>query len=182
MKQAVVIGALSNIGYSLCCGMLDEAYQVIALDDLPNENSQEEDNLLRVGRNAYFQFKELTKETLTNQKDENYEMVLYVSQKENLRKISEIDIIKFCYNNASRLILISKLHHKDDTNEKTKEIDSFQKIKPLIEKKENTLNQENKLNLYITVIDFPSVNIEEGLKMITVHNQNHQETRDLRKQ
>lgn len=58
MKKVVVTGALGFIGFTLTRRLLEKGFEVVGIDGMIAENSQDlyEEKLLWIGRNAHFQF------------------------------------------------------------------------------------------------------------------------------
>ncbi|WP_059103973.1 NAD-dependent epimerase/dehydratase family protein [Shouchella shacheensis] len=55
MRKAIVIGGLGFIGFHVCQGLLEEGYEVVAVDPFVEERREEQEELeMRLGRNAFF--------------------------------------------------------------------------------------------------------------------------------
>ncbi|WP_088103545.1 NAD-dependent epimerase/dehydratase family protein [Halalkalibacter urbisdiaboli] len=56
MKKVVVTGGMGFIGFHLCKRLLEEGIEVIAIDEMPSERREQQEEMhLRIGRNALFQ-------------------------------------------------------------------------------------------------------------------------------
>lgn len=112
VKKVILFDAFSFVGYGLCCRMIDKEIHVIGVDANPKENSPEEEKMLRIGRNAFFEFIEFPKainERMFIQSD----AVIYPwyninsSERNEEKKKSLQSVLEYCKETNTKLILIS---------------------------------------------------------------------------
>lgn len=180
MKKVILFDAFSFVGYGLCCRMLDDEIHVIGVDLQPKENSLEEDKLLRIGRNAYFDFIEYQKEVLNQNIFNQSDAVIYpwFSSSDQTRNEEKEDrlhsVIKYCMASKTKLVLVSALKTNNDTkNDLDYELDNgwYSKINIV-----NSLCEHRKLltknvEFLFTFINFSNKDLGEGIQIKNDHKE-----------
>ncbi|MDF0728601.1 NAD(P)-dependent oxidoreductase [Cytobacillus sp. S13-E01] len=119
MCNKIVVGGLGFLGFSLCCHFIEEEVNILAFDDMADDEEVKEEKLLRIGRNAFFQYRDI-QDFRSLMKEENCDTVFYSlfdSAKDRyspdidacIGKTRQLlnDVISFCRMNGSKLILVS---------------------------------------------------------------------------
>ncbi|WP_010283381.1 hypothetical protein [Bacillus timonensis] len=180
MKKVIVFDAFSFVGYELCCRMLDEEIHVTGVAPQPNEDSTEEDKLLRIGRNAFFHFIEFHNGILNPNILKQSDAVIYPwlsspllnrnEEKENLLQ----SVIDYCIDTKTKLVLVSvHMTNNDPKNEMEYELDEKWYAKINIE---NSLSEHRKVltknvEFLFTFIDFSNKELEEGIQIKNDHKE-----------
>ncbi|MEH7388486.1 hypothetical protein V7147_24270 [Bacillus sp. JJ1521] len=180
MKNVILFDAFSFVGYGLCCRMIDKEIHVVGVDTNPKENTSEEDKMLRIGRNAFFEFMELPKAMANQTKFAQTDAVIYPwygpNSSDRVEEKGEIlqSVLKYCNEANTKLILVSA--HSLDRNKKD-EIDAelneswYSKINI-----DNSLCEHRKvrtknIEFLFTLIDFTNKEIAEGINIKNEHEE-----------
>ena len=171
VKKVILFDAFSFVGYGLCCRMLDKEIHVVGVDKNPKENSQEEDNMLRIGRNAFFEFVEQSKATVNHRLFNNTNAVIYPWNNPNTserkqEKEEKLDLVlQYCSDAKAKLILVSAHSLERNPNDDfIDELDDRWYSKINIESSffEHRKVRTKNIDFLFTFIDFSSKELEEG--------------------
>lgn len=108
MKTAVLFGARQSFGFELCSVLLEEGYEVFAIDHQDWITDQQEENWLLIGRNANVRYRELS-----NEKEFIHQTLM---EEECLYIIPTIDYFNRCNTNVREQLLAQLqgfLEHKN---------------------------------------------------------------------
>lgn len=162
MREAIIIGVFTFVGHGLCCHLLEEDTHVIGIDLFPAEDSLEEEKMFRIGRNANFQFEELSNFPSSNSLFGTTDIVIYALDELSNRNEDIItNTLELCYANRKRLILLSLAANPEPLN-------TFDA--KWCEELDLTLNKQiikyNGIHFFSLLIDFSSIDIHTaGLKV-----------------
>ena len=81
MCSAIVVGATSFIGFQLCQTLISKEYDVLAVDPIKERTESEEEKLMEIGRNAFFQYA-LMQDLQSNVDKEEYDVLFICAEKE----------------------------------------------------------------------------------------------------
>lgn len=173
MKKAIIYGAFSFVGYQLCRHMLDQEIEVIGIDFEPKEGSPEEDNLLRIGRNAYFSFVNYDSKLIRDGQlqVDGTDAFVYTWIGCNDNKDKEIqELVERCSENNSKFILVST-HNCTFGNEDELDEHWYNKINIQNSFMEHRLLKEPKGTFLFTFINLSGASIQEGLDKVYEHKE-----------
>ncbi|MEH7381717.1 hypothetical protein V7138_14740 [Bacillus sp. JJ1533] len=178
MKKVILFDTFSFVGYGLCCRMIEKEIHVIGVDTIPEENSLEEDKMLRIGRNAFFEFKEYPIAMMNQNLFMQTDAVIYPwynpnsleRNKKNEEKLQSV--IEFCSESKTKLILVSA-HSLNRTIDLDDELDENWYSKITIE---NSLCEHQKvrtknIEFLFTFIHFSSTGLEDGINKKNEHKE-----------
>ncbi|WP_453990471.1 hypothetical protein [Bacillus nitroreducens] len=177
MKKVILFDAFSFVGYGLCCKMIDESIQVLAVDETPKENSPREDKMLRIGRNSYFEFVEYPKVLVNQKMFEQTDAVIYpwydpVSSKRNQELFHSV--MNSCNDAKSKLILVSaNCVNRDVTIDMESELDHnwYSKINFTDSLSEHRKIRTKNIDFLFTFIDFSNHELKEGIQKKNDHEE-----------
>ncbi|MFT4412518.1 hypothetical protein ACLM5H_01535 [Fredinandcohnia humi] len=184
MKKAIIFGAFSLAGYGLCCQLLEDEVHVIGIDNIPKENSSEEERMLWIGRNALFHLVEPSPELYSTSSIvfKSADVVYYpwfgpnrLHDRGNNEHLEVTTVMEFCSNERLKLILVSsqKVANKNNLSFSADE-DTVQMYKKV--DLENSLDthrmiRTQNIELLFTFIDFSNGNLEEGVTKLLEHKE-----------
>ncbi|MFS0864247.1 hypothetical protein [Fredinandcohnia sp. 179-A 10B2 NHS] len=173
MKKAIIYGAFSFVGYQLCRHMLNQEIEVVGIDFEPREGSPEENNMLRIGRNAYFTFvnydTNLLRDGQLQVDDTDLFVYSWIGCYEN--KDEEIrELLEHCSRNNSKFILVST-HKCSFGNEDELDEQWYNKLNIKNSFMEHRLMKEPKGTFLFTFINFSGTSVQEGLDKVYEHKE-----------
>ncbi|MGY3717576.1 hypothetical protein ACWE42_18860 [Sutcliffiella cohnii] len=119
MSSAIVVGATSLIGFQLCQTLISKEYDVLAVDPIKERTESEEEKLMEIGRNAFFQYA-LMQEVQWNIDKEEYDVLFICTEKEWTEE--EVKQINHLSNYVQKVIVTcSSLQHNNRTLTNSKE-------------------------------------------------------------
>ncbi|MEH7235480.1 hypothetical protein [Bacillus sp. JJ1562] len=180
MKKVILFDAFSFVGYGLCCRMIDNEIHVFGVDAKPKEDSPEEDKMLRIGRNAFFEFIEYPKAMMNQEMFVQTDSVIYpwyspnFSERNEEKRNTLQSVLEYCNDTNTKLILVSAhsldRNTMDDLNDELNE-SWYSKINI-----DNSLCEHRKvrtknIEFLFTFIDFSNKELEEGIKIKSDHEE-----------
>ncbi|MFS0824177.1 hypothetical protein [Bacillus sp. 1P02SD] len=180
MKKVILFDAFSFVGYGLCCRMIEKEIQVIGVDANPKENSPEEDKMLRIGRNAFFEFIEFPKAMGNENMFMQSDAVIYpwynpkTSERNENKGENLQSVLEYCNDTKTKLVLISAhTLHRNSNDDLEDELDDnwYSKINM-----DNSLCEHQKvrtknIQFLFTFIDFSNKELEEAINKKNDHEE-----------
>ncbi len=180
VKKVILFDAFSFVGYGLCCRMMDKEIHVVGVDTNPMENSSEEDKMLRIGRNAFFEFIELPKAMSGQSMFAQTDAVIYPwygpNSSDRIKEKGEMLqlVLEYCNHTKTKLVLVSAQsldrNTKDDLDDELND-SWYSKINI-----DNSLFEHRKIRTtniecLFTFIDFTNKELEEGIHKKNEHEE-----------
>ncbi|MEH7224849.1 hypothetical protein V7112_13660 [Bacillus sp. JJ1566] len=180
MKKVILFDAFSFVGYGLCCRMIDQEVQVVGVDAKPRDNSSEEDKMLRIGRNAFFEFIEYPKAMVDQSIFLQTDAVIYPwinpnsTERIEEKEVKLQSVLEYCNVTKTKLILVSAHSIERNTNCNLEdELDDSWYSKINIK---NSLNEHQKvrtknIEFLFTFIDFSIKELGEAINIKNDHEE-----------
>lgn len=180
VKKVILFDAFSFVGYGLCCRMIDKEIHVVGVDTNPIENGPKEDKMLRIGRNAFFEFMELPKAMVNQNKFVQTDAVIYPwygpNHSDRIEEKGEIlqSVLESCKDTKTKLILVSV--NSLGRNKKADLVDELNETWYSKINIDNSLCEHRKvrtknIECLFTFIDFSNKGLEEGINKKNEHEE-----------
>ncbi|KMJ57829.1 hypothetical protein AB685_13370 [Bacillus sp. LL01] len=110
MKNAVIIGATTQVGFALCQKLISREVEVTGLEWSGKMDERAEEMLMEIGRNAFFHLQ------IDRTSNENFDVAFYfLDTIERLNQDNQEKYLAFA-ENASKLFFVSSYHNRRKNN------------------------------------------------------------------
>ncbi len=179
VKKVILFDAFSFVGYGLCANMIENEIHVVGIDAMPKEGSPEEDKMLRIGRNANFEFREYNPKLFNLGFLEKSDAVIYpwfrpahITQKEEDKDM--ITILRYCNNTKTKFVLASAyVKNNCDMQHLECELDEhwYTRINMDNNLIEHRKIRTKNIEFLFSFIDFSTTNFKEGINKMNEHEE-----------
>jgi nucleoside-diphosphate-sugar epimerase len=125
MKNAIVAGATSFVGFSLCQKLIRREVEVYGMELLEKKFEPEEDKLMEIGRNAFFHFQGKMDIGLFNG-GEKYDAVYFCLEAEELYEREYLERFTYLSNQSSKVFLVAPRNFAERGNLLQKQLEDLQ--------------------------------------------------------
>lgn len=106
MKNAMVVGATSFVGFSLCKKLIHREVEVYGVELSTNKAAHDEDKLMEIGRNAYFRYQGLfNRESL--EAAGKFDAAYFCLETEEMFKREYQEVIAFMSEQSGKVFLVT---------------------------------------------------------------------------